>query len=38
MDKLVAMLAFPPKGGNADSLHFSIVGTAEKMRGISKNT
>lgn len=38
MDKLVAMLAFPPKGGNADSLHFTIVGTAEKMRAIAKFT
>lgn len=35
---LVDMLAFPPKGGNADSLHFSIVGTAEKMRAIEKFT
>ena len=28
------MLAYPPKGGNADSLHFSIVGTAEQMERI----
>ncbi|MBR3745512.1 MAG: nitroreductase family protein [Selenomonadaceae bacterium] len=35
---LVDMLAFPPKGGNADSLHFSIVGTAEKMRAIKNFT
>ena len=38
MEKLVAMLAFPPKCGNADSLHVSIVGTAAKMRAIEKFT
>ena len=32
------MLAYPPTGGNVDTLHFSIVGTAEKMRAISKFT
>ena len=36
--KLAEMLAYPPKGGNADSLHFTIVGTAEKMRAIEKFT
>lgn len=36
--KLADMLAYPPKGGNADSLHFTIVGTAEKMRTIEKFT
>lgn len=38
LKKLVDMLAYPPKGGNVDSLHFSIVGTAEKMRAIEKLT
>lgn len=38
LKKLVDMLAYPPKGGNADSLHFTIVGTAEKMRAIEKFT
>lgn len=38
LSKLVDMLAFPPKGGNVDSLHFSIIGTAEKMRAIEKLT
>ena len=38
IEKLVEMLAYPPKGGNIDDLHFSIVGTAEKMREISKFT
>lgn len=38
ISKLIEMLAFPPKGGNVDSLHFSIVGTAEKMRAIEKLT
>lgn len=38
LSKIVDMLAYPPKGGNADSLHFSIVGTAEKMRAIEKLT
>lgn len=36
--KLVNMLAYPPKGGNADSLHFTIVGTTEKMQAIKKFT
>ena len=35
---LTEMLAYPPKGGNADSLHFSIVGTAEKMQAIKNFT
>lgn len=38
LSKIVDMLAYPPKGGNADSLHFSIVATAEKMRAIEKFT
>lgn len=38
LSKIADMLAFPPKGGNVDSLHFSIVGTAEKMRAIEKLT
>ena len=38
LSKIIDMLAFPPKGGNVDSLHFSIVGTVEKMRAIEKFT
>lgn len=38
LSKIVDMLAFPPKGGNADSLHFTIVGTEKKMRAIEKIT
>lgn len=38
LSKIVDMLAYPPKGGNVDSLHFSIVGTAKKMRAIEKQT
>lgn len=34
ISQIVDMLAYPPKGGNADSLHFSIVGTAEQMERI----
>ena len=36
--KITEMLAYPPTGGNVDTLHFSIVGTAEKMREIIKVT
>ncbi|MBR2180095.1 MAG: nitroreductase family protein [Selenomonadaceae bacterium] len=36
--KLTEMLAYPPTGGNVDTLHFSIVGTAEKMQAIRKFT
>lgn len=36
--KLTEMLAYPPTGGNVDNLHFSIVGTAEKMHAIIKDT
>lgn len=32
--KITEMLAYPPTGGNVADLHFSIVGTAEKMREI----
>ena len=38
ISKIIDMLAFPPKGGNINTLHFSIVGTAEKMREISRVT
>lgn len=38
LDKLIEMLAYPPTGGNVDSLHFSIVGTAAKMREFAKLT
>ena len=34
LDKLKEMLAYPPTGGNAPSLVFSLVGTKEKMREI----
>lgn len=34
ISQIIDMLAYPPKGGNADSLHFSIVGTADKMKRI----
>lgn len=36
--KIIVMLSYPPTGGNRDNLHFSIVGTVEKMRAISKFT
>ncbi len=35
---LTEMLAYPPKGGNADSLHYTIVGTIEKMQTIKNFT
>lgn len=38
ISQLIDMLAYPPKGGNADSLHFSIVETSEKMEHIIKFT
>ena len=38
LTKLTDMLAYPPTGGNRDNLHFSIVGTAAKMREIVKLT
>jgi len=38
MNKLVTMLAYPPRGGNADSLHVSLVGTKEKMDEIIRVT
>lgn len=34
--KLREMLAYTPKGGNVDCLHFTIVGTRSKMEEISK--
>ena len=36
--KLADMLAFPPKGGNVNALHFCIVSTREKMREICEAT
>lgn len=36
--KLTEMLPYPPTGGNRDNLHFSIIGTAEKMRELTKIT
>lgn len=38
LNKLIEMLAYPPTGGNIDTLHFSIIDTAEKMRTLSKLT
>ncbi len=38
MTKLTEMLNYPPTGGNKENLHFSIIGTAEKMRTIEKIT
>ena len=38
MTKLTEMFAYPPTGGNKDNLHFGIIGSAEKMRGIFKLT
>ncbi len=38
LTKLTDMLAYPPTGGNRDNLHFSIVGTAAKMRELVKLT
>lgn len=38
ISQMIDMLAYPPKGGNADSLHFSIVGTVEEMERIIKFT
>ena len=38
LDKLKAMLAYPPKGVNADSLRFTIVGTRKKMDEIRRVT
>ena len=36
LEKITEMLAYPPTGGNVDCLHFSIVGTKEKMDEIRK--
>lgn len=38
LKKLIEMLAYPPTGVNINSLHFSIVGTKEKMQEIIKFT
>lgn len=38
ISKLTEMLAYPPTGGNVDTLHFSIVGSLEKMQEIVKIT
>ena len=35
-EKISEMLAYPPTGGNADTLHFSIVKTKESMEEIRK--
>ncbi len=34
--KIKKMLAYPPTGGNEDSLHFSVVGSKEKMEEIRR--
>ena len=36
LEKITEMLAYPPTGGNVDCLHFSIIGTKEKMDEIRK--
>ena len=36
--KLREMLAYPPTGGNAPSLHITLVSTKEKMREIAETT
>lgn len=38
ISKLTEMLAYPPTGGNVATLHFSIVGSLEKMREIVELT
>ena len=38
MSKLIGMLAYPPTGGNVKTLHFSIVGSLEKMQEFVKLT
>ena len=38
LDKIIQMLPFIPTGANIDTLHFSIVGTKEKMDEIRKLT
>ena len=38
LKKLADMLSYPPTGGNRENLHFSIVGTAQKMRELSRFT
>ena len=34
LENLAEMLAYPPRGGNCDSLRFSLVGSREKMHEI----
>ena len=38
MEKIKEMLSYPPTGGNLDNLHFTIVGSKEKMDEIRKVT
>lgn len=38
IDAIVEMLAYPPTGGNADNLHFTIIGTREKMDELREAT
>lgn len=38
IEKIKEMLSYPPTGGNLDNLHFTIVGSKEKMDEIRKTT
>ncbi len=38
LDKIRDMLSYPPSGGNRDNLHFTIIGSMEKMDAIRKAT
>ena len=38
IEKIKDMLSYPPTGGNIDNLHFTIVGTKEKMDEIRRTT
>lgn len=38
IEKIKEMLSYPPTGGNIDNLHFTIVGTKEKMDEIRRVT
>ena len=38
LEKIREMLHYPPTGGNLDNLHFTIIGTREKMDGLRRAT
>lgn len=38
LEQICAMLAYPPKGGNFDTLHFTIVETRAKMAEVAEKT